>query len=94
MKYTASYQVSIGTSVGNVSYSYDEALVESVIGLFRPEVINLLGPWKSADQIEWQTLRWVHWFNTKRLHGAIGCIIYNQVEQLFYAHLNTTNKAV
>ncbi|MCL4163972.1 UNVERIFIED_CONTAM: hypothetical protein GTU68_037800 [Idotea baltica] len=48
----------IDPSVGSVGDSYDNALAESVIGLFKTEVINFLGPWKSMAQIEWQTLKW------------------------------------
>ena len=65
----------------------------SVIGLFKAEVINLLGPWKSMAQVEWQTLTWVHWFNAKRLHGAIGYVTPNQAEDDFHASLDNTNKA-
>ena len=86
-------QAGIDTSVGSVGDSYDNALAESVIGLFKAEVINLLGPWKSMAQVEWQTLNWVHWFNTKRLHSAIGYITPNHAEDCFYANLDNTNKA-
>jgi len=48
----------IDPSVGSVGDSYDNALAESVIGLFKAEVINFLGPWKSVAQVEWQTLKW------------------------------------
>ena len=86
-------QAGIDTSVGSVGDSYDNALAESVIGLFKAEVINLLGPWKSMAQVEWQTLTWVHWFNTKRLHSAIGYITPNYAEDCFYANLDNTNNA-
>ena len=86
-------QAGIDTSVGSVGDSYDNALAESVIGLFKAEVINLLGPWKSMAQVEWQTLTWVHWFNAKRLHSAIGYVTPNQAEDDFYASLDNTNKA-
>ena len=86
-------QAGIDTSVGSVGDSYDNALAESVIGLFKAEVINLLGPWKSMAQVEWQTLTWVHWFNTKRLHSAIGYVTPNQAEDDFYANLDNTNNA-
>ena len=66
---------------------------ESVIGPFKTKVINLLGPWKSMAQVEWQTLHWVHWFNTKRLHSAIGYLTPNYAEDCFYANLDNTNKA-
>ena len=45
--------------VGSVGDSYDDALAETIIGLFKTEVINRLGPWKSKDQVEWETLHWV-----------------------------------
>ncbi len=54
--------------------SYDNALAESTIGLFKTEVIGFMGPWKSVGQIEWETLKWVNWYNTKRLHSKIGYI--------------------
>ena len=44
--------------------------------------------------VEWQTLKWVHWFNTKRLHSAIGYVTPKQAEDSFYAKLDSTNKAV
>ena len=57
LKYTERLaQAGMDTSVGSVGDSYDNALAESVIRLFKAEVINLLGPWKSMAQVEWQTL--------------------------------------
>ena len=83
----------VDTSVGSVGDSYDNALAESVIGLFKAEVINPLGPWKSMAQVEWQTLTWVHWFNAKRLHSAIGYVTPNHAVDSFYAELDTNTKA-
>lgn len=57
----------IEPSVGSVGDSYDNALVETSIGLFKAEVIHRLGPWKTADAVEWETLKWVDWFNNRRL---------------------------
>jgi len=54
-------------SVGTVGDSYDNALAETMIGLFKAEVIHRLGPWKSADAVEWEALKWVDWFNNRRL---------------------------
>ena len=57
-------------SVGTMGDSYDNALAEMIIGLFKAEVIHRLGPWKSADAVEWETLKWVDWvdwFNNRRL---------------------------
>lgn len=86
-------EAGIDTSVGSVGDSYDNTLAESVIGLFKTEVINFLGPWKSVNQVEWQTLNWVNWYNTERLHSAIGNVTPNEAEETFYASLNTDEKA-
>ncbi len=83
----------IGASVGSVGDSYDNALAETVIGLFKTEVVNFLGPWKSANRIEWETLKWVDWYNNERLHSAIGYITPNEAELAFYAALDTHDKA-
>ena len=64
----------IDPSVGTVGDSYDNALAESVIGLFKTEVIKQLGPWKSLTAVEWETLRWVDWYNNRRLLSSIGYI--------------------
>ena len=74
-------------------WAIDNALAESVIGLFKTEVINFLGPWKSMAQVEWETLQWVSWYNTERLHGAIGHRPPQEMEDEFYAELNTLEKA-
>ena len=83
----------IDPSVGRVGDSYDNALAESIIGLFKTEVINFLGPWKSVGQIEWETLKWVDWYNTKRLHSAIGYIAPKEAEDAHYETLNAHEKA-
>jgi transposase InsO family protein len=62
----------IEPSVGSVGDSYDNALAESVIGLFKTEVIRRRGPWRGLDDVEYATLEWVDWFNTTRLFGPIG----------------------
>ena len=64
-------EAGIDASVGSVGDSYDNALAESTIGLFKTEVINRQTSWSSMASIEWATLKWVHWYNTKRLHSAI-----------------------
>lgn len=83
----------IDPSVGSVGDSYDNAPDESVIGLFKTEVINFLGPWKSMRQVEWQTLKWVAWYNAERLHSAINYMTPNEAEKAFYANLNADVKA-
>ena len=65
-------EVSITPSVGRVGDSYDNALAETVIGLFKTEGIRQQGPWKSLEDVEFATLAWVDWFNNKRLLVPIG----------------------
>ena len=65
-------ELGIQPSVGSVGDSYDNALAESTIGLYKTEVIRNEGPWRSLEQVEFATLSWVSWYNKKRLHGAIG----------------------
>jgi transposase InsO family protein len=86
-------EAGIDTSVGSVGDSYDNALAESIIGLFKTEVIKFLGPWKSVGQVEWETLKWVDWYNNTRLHSAIGYITPIEAEEAFYASLNIAEKA-
>ena len=82
----------IDTSVGSVGDSYDNALAESIIGLFKAEVIEFLGGWKSVGQVEWETPQWVSWYNTERLHGAIGHRPPQEMEDAFYASMNDLAK--
>lgn len=58
-------------------------MAETIIGLFKAEVIHRLGPWKSADAVEWETLGWVDWFNNRRLLGRIGHIPPAEAERNF-----------
>jgi putative transposase len=80
-------------AVGSVDDSYDNALAESIIGLFKTEVINFLGAWKSMGQVEWETLQWVSWYNNERLQSAIGHRPPQEVEEAFYAQMNTLERA-
>ena len=94
IKYTERLaEAGIDPSVGSVGDSYDNALAESTIGLFKTEVIDFMGPWKSMGQIEWETLKWVNWYNTKHLHSKIGYITPQEAEENFYETLNAANKA-
>jgi len=78
--------------VGTVGDSYDNALAETMIGLFKAEVIHKMGPWKSADAVEWETLKWVDWFNNRRLLEPIGYIMPAEAEEAFYANMNIVDK--
>ena len=57
-------------SIGSVGDGYDNALAETTIGLYKTELINRRGPWKTIDQVELATLEWVDWYNHRRLHSA------------------------
>ena len=77
----------IEPSVGSIGDSYDNALAESVIGLFKTEVIRIGGPWQSLESVEFATLEWVDWFNHRRLLEPIGNIPPAELEQAYYRQL-------
>jgi putative transposase len=79
-------------SIGSVGDSYDNALAETVNGLFKTEVIRRQGPWRHVDQVELATLAWVHWFNTTRLHSSLGDIPPAEFEQTHYRQQQTTGE--
>ncbi len=85
-------EAGIDPSVGSVGDSYDNALAECIIGLFKTEVINHIGPWRSMGQLEWATLKWVDWFNNERLLEPIGYITPTEAEEAYYANLKTLDK--
>lgn len=65
-------EAGIESSVGSTGDSYDNAMAESIIGLFKTECILPRGPWKNTDAVEYAVLEWVEWYNNKRLLGLIG----------------------
>jgi transposase InsO family protein len=71
-------------SVGSVGDSYDNALAESIIGLYKTEVIRRRGPWRDLEAVEFATLNWVHWFNHRRLLEPIGYIPPAEKEAAYY----------
>ena len=79
----------IEASVGSRGDSYDNALAESVIGLFKTEVIRQQGPWRNLDQVEYATLDWVAWFNTQRLLAPLGYLPPAEFEAQHYASVAT-----
>jgi len=80
----------IEPSVGSVGDSFDNALAETVIGLFKTEVIRRLGPWRSLEAVEWATLEWVDWYNHRRLLEPIGHVPPAQAEARYYDNLEDT----
>jgi putative transposase len=79
----------IEPSVGSVGDCYDNALAETINGLFKAEVIHRRGPWHSFEDVEYATLEWVDWFNNRRLLEPIGNIPPAETEANFYAALET-----
>jgi len=77
-------EAGIEPSVGSTGDSYDNALAESVIGLYKTEVIRRRSPWRYLDDVEFATLEWVAWFNTQRLLEPIGYVPPAEYEEAFY----------
>jgi len=77
-------EAGIASSVGSTGDSYDNAMAESIIGLFKTENIWPRGPWKNIDEVEYATLEWVDWYNNKRLLGPIGDIPPAEFEAAWY----------
>ena len=80
-------EAGIEPSVGSVGDSYDNALAETINGLFKAEVIHRRGPWRSFEAVEFATLEWVDWFNHRRLLEPIGNIPPAEAEAAYYAEL-------
>jgi putative transposase len=76
----------VDASVGTVGDAYDNALAETVIGLFKTELIRRAGPWRNLEHVETETLDWVHWFNTERLMESNGDLPPIELEQAHYRH--------
>ncbi|WP_290173260.1 IS3 family transposase [Corynebacterium appendicis] len=77
-------QAGIDPSVGTVGDSYDNALAETVNGLYKTELIYPHRPWASVGEVEIATLRWVHWWNNQRLHQSLGYITPQEMEDAYY----------
>jgi putative transposase len=78
-------EAGVERSIGSVGDSYDNALAESMIGLYKTELIRKRGPWRNVDDVELATLEYVHWFNNRRLLGPIGDIPPIEFEQAYYS---------
>jgi putative transposase len=72
------------TSVGSKGDAYDNALAETINGLYKAELIRKRGPWKTLEDVEFGTLEWVDWFNNRRLLEPIGNIPPAEFEEMFY----------
>lgn len=81
-------EAGIEPSVGSVGDSYDNALAETINGLYKAEVIHRRGPWRNFEAVEFATLEWVDWFNHRRLLEPIGNISPAEAEERYYAMLD------
>jgi len=81
------------TSVGSRGDSYDNALAETIIGLYKTELIRRRGPWKGLDEVEYATLEWVDWFNHRRLLEPIGHIPPAEFEAAFHSKEDPSDPA-
>jgi putative transposase len=82
-------EAGIEPSVGSVGDSYDNALAETIIGLYKTELIRHDGPWRNVEHVEFATLDWVDWFNNRRLFEPIGNIPPSEFEELYYRSQET-----
>ena len=83
----------IDSSVGSVGDSYDNALAETINGLYKTEVIRQQGPWKNIEDVEFATLTWVDWFNNRRLFEPIGNVPPREKEIEYYQQLEESAMA-
>jgi transposase InsO family protein len=94
IKYTERLaQAGVEPSVGSVGDSYDNALAETINGLYKAEVIHRRGPWRSFEAVEFATLEWVDWFNNRRLLEPIGNVPPAEAEAAYYASLQPSAMA-
>jgi len=80
-------EAGVEPSVGSKGDSYDNALAETINGLYKAELIHRRAPWKTKEAVELATLEWVHWFNTQRLLGPIGYVPPAEAEANYYKQL-------
>ena len=78
-------EAGIATSVGSRGDSYDNALAETVNGLYKAELVYRRGPWRGREDLELATLEWVDWFNNRRLYGALDYVPPAEYEASWYA---------
>ncbi len=94
IKYTERLaKAGVEPSLGSVGDSYDNALAETINGLYKAEVIHRRGPWRSFEAVEFATLEWVDWFNNRRRLEPIGNIPPAEAEATYYAQLEMTRIA-
>ncbi|SHN35666.1 Transposase InsO and inactivated derivatives [Actinacidiphila paucisporea] len=80
-------EVGASASVGSVADSYDNAMAEALNGTFKAELIEYQGPWRDFDEVERAVFQWVAWYNSERLHSALGYVPPDEYEQTYWAQL-------
>jgi putative transposase len=88
------YDAGVEPSVGSKGDSYDNALAETINGLYKAELIHRRAPWKTKEAVELATLEWVAWFNHHRLLEPIGYIPPAEAEANYYRHLASQTTSV
>ncbi len=86
-------EVTAMRSVGSKGDSYDNAMAETINGLYKAEVIHKKGPWKGHDDVEFATLEWVDWYNNTRLQDALGRRSPHEYEEAYHTSLTTPQSA-
>jgi transposase InsO family protein len=86
-------EAGVEPSVGSVGDSYDNALAETINGLYKTEVIRQQGPWRNIEEVEFATLTWVDWFNNRRLFEPIGNVPPSEKEIEYYQQLEESAMA-
>jgi transposase InsO family protein len=88
IRYTDRFtEAGVEPSVGSTGDAHDNALAETINGLFKAEVIRPRGPWKAVEDVEYATLEWVDWFNNRRLLEPIGNVPPAEFEMAYYRQL-------
>ena len=86
-------EAGFNASVGSVGDSYDNALAETINGLYKAEVIHKDGPWRGLDDVKRATLTWVDWFNNRRLRQPIGDVPPAEFEIMYHQRIESSNVA-
>ncbi len=87
-------EAGIAPSVGSKADSYDNALAETINGLYKAEMVYPRGPFETIEELEWSTLLYVDWFNNRRLHGSLEWIPPAEFERNYYARISLGNNGV
>ena len=85
-------EINAQPSIGSIGDSFDNAMAETMNGLYKTELIRRQGPWRNAEHVELATLAWVEWFNTRRLHSELGDVPPTEFEANYYARPRAETK--